>query len=118
MGKLKNLLAPIAILSIGILIFSFSTNDLETESTFVEPEKEKKEEVKKEEVFYNVNFDTDSDIKIESQKVKEGELITKPTDPTKEGYIFKYWTLDDKELHQLKLTKKSLVTEQKHVQML
>lgn len=34
---------------------------------------------------------------IEPKVIKSGETVTKPADPKREGYEFKYWTLDGKE---------------------
>jgi len=43
---------------------------------------------------YEVTFDSDGGSSIASQEVKENETISKPTDPTKDGYTFAGWTLD------------------------
>ena len=64
-------------------IFSFSTKitaDITLKATWAK------------EGTYTVTFDTNgsTDV-IESQKYKAGKLITKPTDPTKEGYVLKEW---------------------------
>ena len=40
---------------------------------------------------YTVTFDTNGGGKVIEQKVKKGEMIVKPNDPTKEGYIFIEW---------------------------
>lgn len=42
-----------------------------------------------------VTFDTDGGSKINNIEVTKGEKITKPTDPTKEGYVFIEWLLDN-----------------------
>ncbi len=42
-----------------------------------------------------VTFDTDGGTKIEAIEVEVGEKIKKPTDPTKEGYVFIEWLLDN-----------------------
>ncbi len=44
---------------------------------------------------YVVTFDSDGGSSIESVKVKENEKVEKPSDPTKEGYVFDSWYLDD-----------------------
>lgn len=44
-----------------------------------------------EEKEYTVTFVTDSDTKIDAQKVKYNKTASKPADPVKEGYIFKGW---------------------------
>ncbi len=41
-----------------------------------------------------VTFDTDGGSQIEAQSVKQGALVTKPTDPTKGGYNFVGWYVD------------------------
>ena len=46
---------------------------------------------------YTVTFNTDGGSKIEAIKVEKGGKVAKPTDPTKEGYTFTYWTLEGKE---------------------
>jgi uncharacterized repeat protein (TIGR02543 family) len=40
---------------------------------------------------YTIKFDTTGGNEISDQKVQEGKIITKPTDPTKEGYLFSNW---------------------------
>lgn len=40
---------------------------------------------------YTVTFDTNGGGKVIEQKVKKGEMIVKPSDPTREGYIFIEW---------------------------
>ena len=44
---------------------------------------------------YSVTFDTAGGSAIPSLTVKEGETITKPNDPTKEGYTFIGWYYND-----------------------
>ena len=44
---------------------------------------------------YIVTFDTDDGTSIEKQIVEEGKTVTKPSNPSKEGYTFVKWTLDD-----------------------
>ena len=44
-----------------------------------------------------VKFDTDGGNSISSLKIKKGEKIEKPKEPTKEGYKFIGWYLDDEE---------------------
>ena len=46
---------------------------------------------------YRVSFNSNGGSTVYSVSVKSGEKVTKPTDPTKEGYIFKYWSLNDEE---------------------
>lgn len=42
-------------------------------------------------VTYEVSFDTNGGSKIETLKVKSGDKIKKPADPSKEGYKFEGW---------------------------
>lgn len=48
---------------------------------------------------YTVKFDVDG--KITTQTVKEGNKVLKPSNPTKEGYTFKYWSLNGSEYNFL-----------------
>ena len=45
---------------------------------------------------YKVTFDSNGGSAVNSQTVKEGDVVTKPTDPTRENYSFGGWYLDDK----------------------
>ena len=45
---------------------------------------------------YTVTFETNGGNTVDSQNVKEGETVSKPDDPLKEGYIFKGWYTDEK----------------------
>ncbi len=44
-----------------------------------------------------INFDSDSGSLVPSMKVEEGKKLSKPTNPTKEGYEFISWQLNGKE---------------------
>ena len=46
---------------------------------------------------YTVTFNTDGGSKIESVEVEENKTLTKPENPTKEGYTFDKWMLNNKE---------------------
>ena len=46
--------------------------------------------------YYTITFDTDGGSSIESIVVKKNELLKEPEEPTKEGYTFINWQLDDK----------------------
>ncbi|MGN1000655.1 MAG: InlB B-repeat-containing protein [Bacilli bacterium] len=46
---------------------------------------------------YTVTFDTDGGSSIDPVKVAKGELLQKPVDPTKEGFIFDKWYVDNVE---------------------
>lgn len=54
-------------------------------------------EFEEDKVTFIVKFDTDGGNLISNQIVVEDQLIIKPDDPTKEGYVFKGWYLDNKE---------------------
>lgn len=41
---------------------------------------------------YNVTFETNGGTPIETQIVKKGEIVKKPANPEKDGYIFDNWT--------------------------
>ena len=43
-------------------------------------------------ITYNVSFETDGGTIVNMQTINEGDKVTKPVDPTKEGYIFVEWT--------------------------
>ena len=43
---------------------------------------------------YVISFDTDGGSPVSSQLVKEGDKVTKPSNPTKSGYTFKEWTFN------------------------
>lgn len=45
---------------------------------------------------YTVNFDTNGGSNITSKTVNDGKSITKPTNPTKQGYVFVEWLLNGK----------------------
>ena len=47
-------------------------------------------------IFYTVTFDTDGGNNISSLKIEENNTISKPGNPTKEGYRFIGWQLDEK----------------------
>ncbi len=46
---------------------------------------------------YKVSFDSNGGSTVEMQKVKDGKTAEKPKNPTKNGYTFAGWYLDDKE---------------------
>ena len=48
---------------------------------------------------HTVTFDVDGGTTVSTQKVEDGNKATKPEDPTKTDYGFKYWTLDDSEFN-------------------
>lgn len=46
-------------------------------------------------IYYTINFDTNGGSNIDSVVVEEGSVIPKPNDPTKEGYTFIEWQLNN-----------------------
>ena len=53
------------------------------------------EPMPEEKVYYTVKFNTGTSETISDQKVESGYKATKPTVPTKKGYIFEGWYLDE-----------------------
>ncbi len=49
------------------------------------------------EVYYTVSFDADGGSSVPEQSVLDGKKVTKPTDPTKPGYIFDGWFIGNEE---------------------
>ncbi|MGN0709521.1 MAG: InlB B-repeat-containing protein [Anaerovoracaceae bacterium] len=45
-------------------------------------------------VYYTVKFDTDGSSSIAPKSVESGSTVSKPDDPTKDGYTFKGWYTD------------------------
>lgn len=45
---------------------------------------------------YTVQFDSTGGTVVKNQKVKEGNMAIRPSFPSKEGYVFLGWYLDDK----------------------
>lgn len=64
-------------------------------------------------VKYEIKFNTNGGTIIETQKVKKGNTVTKPTNPTKDGYIFDDWYLNDEKYDFSKKVTKNLVLEAK-----
>ena len=58
--------------------------------------------------YYTITFDTASGSSIDSIVVKENDTITKPDDPTKEGYTFLGWYIGDEEFNFEDLVKSDL----------
>ena len=46
---------------------------------------------------YTITFNSDGGSKVLSQSIENGAKVTKPTNPTKSGYAFKGWYLNDTE---------------------
>ncbi len=66
-------------------------------------------------VYYNVDFKTSGGSIVQSQKIKKNEKVKKPSDPTKEGYKFSYWELDEKKYDFNKKVTKNLVLKAKWI---
>ena len=49
------------------------------------------------ETYFYVLFDSNGGSRVNSEKVIINETAVMPEPPTKKGYAFKYWTLDNKE---------------------
>ena len=47
--------------------------------------------------IYNVEFDSNGGSEVKSQEVAYNNPVTKPADPTREGYTFKGWQLEGKD---------------------
>ena len=73
-------------------VFDFSKG-INKDITLVAEWKEVKEEVE----TFVVKFDSDGGTTIINQVIEQGEKVSKPITPTKDGYTFKYWMLNDKE---------------------
>lgn len=50
---------------------------------------------KPKDTYYTITFDSDGGNNIDSIVVKEGEIIKKPDNPTKNGYTFKEWQVEN-----------------------
>ena len=50
-------------------------------------------------IYYKVTFDTDGGNEIPSKMLIAGEKLTNIESPTKEGYIFKYWSYNGEEFN-------------------
>lgn len=77
----KNFAAIIALLLALVMTFAACVTDEETPET---PPAE-----------YTVTFDTDGGSVIAPVKVKEGEKVSRPADPTKSGWSFAGWYADE-----------------------
>lgn len=69
--------------------------------------------IKNNNVYYNVDFKTSGGSIVQSQKIKKNEKVKKPSDPTKEGYVFSYWELNGKKYDFNKKVIKNLVLKAK-----
>ena len=62
---------------------------------------------------YKVTFDTDGGTKIQSQTIKKGKKINKPANPTKKGYKFIEWQLNNKTFDFNTVVNKDIVLKAK-----
>lgn len=46
-------------------------------------------------ITYNIVFDSVGGSEVAQQEVKEGDIVTEPENPVKEGYLFSGWYLDE-----------------------
>ena len=85
------LLSKIVLLtSLGIAL-SFSSCSSDSDSSSDSPQTETSAEST---VSFTVSFDTNGGTDIAPQSVEFGKTATKPTDPTKDGYVFAGWYTD------------------------
>ena len=70
--------------------YEYYFGDVVTEPFTLEAKWEKAKESE-----YAINFNTDGGSKVESQTVKKGNKVVEPKDPTKEGYTFVEWQLNN-----------------------
>lgn len=80
--------------TLGGKSFDFDTEITKDITLVAKWEKVEDEEETK---IYTVTFNTDGGSKISSKKVTEGKTVSKPANPTKNGYTFVNWTLNGKE---------------------
>ena len=85
------LILGIIIILIAALILFFFLQDKEQPHNDI-----KKDETLSEE-YITISFDTDGGSNIDSIVIKIGDTISKPDTPTKEGYTFKGWYIDEEE---------------------
>jgi len=84
------ILGIIIILIAALILFFFlqdkeqSHNDIKKDETLIEE-------------YITISFDTDGGSNIDSIVIKIGDTISKPDTPTKEGYTFKGWYIDEEE---------------------
>ena len=59
---------------------------------------------KEQTTYFTIRFNTNGGTSVKSIKIKKGEAITLPDSPTKDGYIFDGWYLDDGFVEQFNAT--------------
>lgn len=88
--------------------FDFSTT-VESDMTLTAKWTENVKEVKE----FTIKFDTDGGSEVTEQVVKEGSSIVKPANPTKNGYEFKGWFVDNTEYDFNNLVNDNLILKAK-----
>ena len=63
--------------------------------------------------IYTISFDTNGGKQTVSQEIEEGKTVTKPVDPTKEGYEFLGWYLGNEEYDFSKPVEENLTLDAK-----
>ena len=94
------LLLAISGVSAGLLINNMKNdkNNEKTEQKETANQEDTKQDEETEEVnTFKVIFDSNGGSLVDMVTVNEGEVINKPENPTRDGYTFQNWTLDDKE---------------------
>ncbi len=102
MKNKKNLIIIIVLIFLiiigGLLLFFKTKNNTEQNTKISqdkgESKKESNDNLLKE---YKVTFNSNGGSLVKSINVKEGDKVLKPDNPTRNGYTFEYWTLNDKE---------------------
>ena len=93
--------------------FNGKTFDFNTEITesMVLTAKWEKKSTTEETVKYTVTFDSKEGSKVKSQTVESGKTATKPSNPTRDGYIFKGWYYNGSVFNfSMKITKNITLT--------
>ncbi len=62
---------------------------------------------------YVIEFNSNGGSLVEEQKVERGSNVTKPVDPTKEGYNFQYWESNNKKYNFADKVQDNLILEAK-----
>ena len=98
MRKISIIFATILMASMFLLV-GCEFGSTEENPTVEEPTSNPTEEpdVTPEVTKYTVTFDSNGGSAVESVEIEKGEKIKKPTDPTKEGYTFLGWFLENEE---------------------
>ena len=89
--KRKKFWLILGIILIAALILFFFLLDKE------QPHNDIKQDETLSEEYITISFDTDGGSNIDSIVIKIGDTISKPDTPTKEGYTFKGWYIDEEE---------------------